>query len=158
MGMMTQILQSEKKISPKTAAPLKDVEKNQACEICGGENFWESIYLDSVLRCETCEPAPAPDMVGRWVGPAAQLLHQADHQGEAQGEDQPANYEPGTDPADRFVEYVTACGRQGLALRGYDNPKHVNYNQRTCAYVTIGVDAYEQISSELHDEWHKELS
>lgn len=154
MGVMSQILQSEprKKIAP--AEPPKSVEQ-PACKICGGLNFWESIYLDGTLRCETCEPAPTPDMVGRWSGPAAELLQQANR---AEPQSEPGeHYEPGTDPADRFVDYVTADGRKGLALRGFDNPRHANYNQRVCMYVAIGVTETEQRLDELQSEWRTEI-
>lgn len=155
MGQLSKIRESRQKSREEALATLPTPPAaiqepiRKTCEICGGENFWESIYLDGELRCERCEPAPA-DMVGRWVGPAAELLQQT-KQGEDRGDGELC--EPGTDSADYFVEYVTADGRRGLALRGYDNPRHANYNQRACAYIAIGVDAYERELEAIQAEW-----
>lgn len=148
MGLMTQILSVGEKKNQNSPEPEKPAEKIRACEKCGNANFWESIYLDSVLRCETCEPAPSPAMVGRWVGPAAELLQQVNNQ---------AEHEPADTDPDRFVEYITADGRRGLALRGFDNPRHTNYSQRTCAYVAIGVAQYDAELDQLQGEWRTEI-
>ena len=69
-----------------------------------------------------------------------------------------ADGQPGDDPnadelADRFVEYQTADGRTGYALRGFNLLRHRNYDQRVNAYVQIGVDEYERRLGKIQDVW-----
>ncbi len=151
MGMMSQILQGEKKTAVAVAEPKPAAaDVNQVCPICGCPDLWESIYADGVLRCDLCEPAPTPSIVGRRIGLAAAELELAE---QGSTEDLPL----GTDPADRYVEYVTADGRTGVVLRGYDNVHGANYNQRICAYVAIGVERYEQALDAMQEQWRREI-
>ena len=159
MGLMSQILQSEPKKFQLPAKIENRIEKSTekpiaektACEKCGCPDLWESIYADGVLRCDLCEPAPTPDIVGRRVGLAAETLELDERQGST--DDVPQ----GSDPADRFVNYVTADGQTGMALRGWNDPRSANYNQRLCMSVCIGAKRYKQLLDEWQDELREEI-
>lgn len=59
--------------------------------------------------------------------------------------------------ADQFVEYQTADGRTGYALRGFNHPKHRNYDQRVNAYVVIGVGEYDRRLKKLQGVWRADV-
>lgn len=149
MGVMRQILERETK---KTAPKIENqTTEKKSCEKCGCPDLWESIYGDGVLRCDLCEPAPTPGVVGRRIGPAAAELEHAEPPGTA--DDLPV----GADPADRFIEFISADGRTGLALRGFDNPRSSNFSPRICSYVDIGCARYERLIDSLQATWRIEI-
>lgn len=70
MGLMQKIRKSESADAfssrPTTPALAENSLPNLTpCLTCHGSIFWESIYRDSVYRCEACEPAPSSRMIGR---------------------------------------------------------------------------------------------
>lgn len=152
MGLMTEILRGESK---KTQIEKPKAEKQeQPCHQCNGKAFWESIYADSVWHCETCDPAPMPEIVGKRIGQqsAPALEHQDKPQQTVQGVASLAD-----DLADQFTEFITADGRTGIARRGYDNLRSPNYNQRVCAYVAIGVAEYDRAAEKMQPAWRAEM-
>lgn len=138
MGLMTEILRGETK---KTQIEKPESEKQEPpCPWCNGKAFWESIYADSVWHCETCDPAPMLEIVGRRIGQPKKLEPHDEPLQATQGVTSLAD-----DLADQFTEFITADGRTGIARRGYDNLRGPNYNQRVCMYVAIGVAEYDRL-------------
>ena len=155
MGQLSQIRESRRKSQEEARSAIPADQRSEPspaatitpCPRCSGSSYWESIYQDGVLRCDTCEPAPTEEIVGRRVG----------QQPEADAsEHTPTLADQLSDP-DRFVEFRTREGAYGIALRGWDNPSSPNYNQRACAYAAIGVTAYDRSLDQLQDEWREEI-
>lgn len=69
----------------------------------------------------------------------------------------PGNDLTSDDPSDRFVEYTTADGRTAYALRGFNNPRAKNYDQRASMYLAIGVDEYDRRVRSIQGELREEI-
>lgn len=150
MGFMTEILGSEKKTAPKK----KNEPATQNCAWCAGSRFWESIYLDGILRCEVCDPPPVEDMIGRRIGqPVAAPMPEPS--APVTGDELATRIR---EQLDRMVDVRLPDGRWALALPGWNVPSHANYNPRMCAYADPdrGVERYDVSLGQLQDEWRSQ--
>jgi hypothetical protein len=56
-------------IATLTSRPSVQQTAALKCFSCKGHQFWRSTY--GVVICATCHPAPCPEVVAAWVGPAS---------------------------------------------------------------------------------------